>query len=185
MRNTCIHDPKTGRIVPKDLTGHQFDRLTVLSMHGKCPRGHYLWSCVCQCGARIVRRGDYLVRGKNQSCGCLAKEIGRKTRIQFQTTHGMSRTPTGKSWMAMMDRCFNSDGKDYKRYGLIGRTVCEFLRASPLNLLCLIGERPVAHSIDRINNKGSYTCGQCRECLLKKWPMNVRWATPIEQARNK
>jgi hypothetical protein len=97
----------------------------------------------------------------------------------------MSGTLTEKSWTAMIDRCFRQTSKHYAKYGGVGVTVCEYLRASPVNLVILIGVRPAGKSIDRRNNLGSYTCGQCAECAANNWPMNVRWATPGEQARNR
>lgn len=177
-----IRDKSTGRIALVDLTGHRFDRLEVINMVSK--RGRPYWLCRCDCGAEVVRRGDYLSRGSNQSCGCLAREISRDTRKRLQTTHGLSRTPTGRSWMAMMGRCFNPRHKDWKRYGAIGRTVCEFIKATPLNLVLLIGERPLGTSLDRTDNSGFYTCGSCAECLSKGWKFNVRWATPKQQVEN-
>jgi hypothetical protein len=51
-----------------------------------------------------------------------------------------------------------------------------------------MGYRPSsAHSIDRINNDGSYTCGKhdlCDDCREKKAPANCRWATKMEQSHN-
>ncbi len=85
----------------------------------------------------------------------------------------------------MIQRCFNKNIPGYSAYGAIGITVCEFLRATPRNLLDLIGHRPDDKpSLDRINNRGSYTCGQCAECVTKDWTMNVRWANRTEQNRN-
>lgn len=98
--------------------------------------------------------------------------------------HGMSRTPVGVSWQSMLTRCYNKKVASYKDYGGRGIIVCEFLRATPLNLLLLLGDRPAGSSIDRKNNDGSYTCGECAECLSKNWSKNVRWATRLEQNRN-
>lgn len=174
-------DLKTGRYLFENIQGHRFDRLVVTNVSHRDSRGGYHWFCVCDCGTIITRRADYLRRAKNQSCGCLAREIARETRIRTGTTHGLSGTPTGNSWMAMMDRCFNKRSKDWNRYGGAGRTVCEFIKATPLNLVLLIGHRPKNKSIDRIDNGGSYTCGACAQCLRRGWKMNVRWATPKEQ----
>lgn len=52
-------------------------------------------------------------------------------------------------------------------------------------LVGLLGERPQGKSIDRIDGKGHYSCGDCEECHENGWPMNVRWATRKEQNRNK
>jgi len=178
-------DTKTGRFLQVDISGRRFDRLLVIGPSHRDNMRRMMWKCVCDCGNEIVRRADYILLGKNQSCGCLAREISRATRKRLQTTHGLSSTPTGNSWMAMMDRCFNPKSKDWKRYGGAGRTVCEFLRATPLNSILLIGERPSGTSLDRTNNSGFYTCGKCAECLSKNWAFNIRWATPKMQASNK
>lgn len=98
--------------------------------------------------------------------------------------HGLSRTGTGRSWRAMLTRCYNKKSPAYLKYGGAGIVVCEFLRASPLNLGALIGERPLGKTIDRTDNRGVYSCGQCAECFSNNWPLNVRWATRLEQNRN-
>lgn len=85
----------------------------------------------------------------------------------------------------MVQRCYNPTNNKYHLYGARGIRVCEFLRASPRNLIDLIGEKPKGWSIDRIESKGFYTCGQCPECLRCGYPMNVRWATVIQQNRNR
>lgn len=99
--------------------------------------------------------------------------------------HGLSKTPVGKSWEAMIRRCYGPECKAFARYRAMGISVCEFLRASPLNLLQLLGPRPNGRSLDRINNDGHYSCGKCAECLQKSWPTNIRWATRSQQQRNR
>jgi hypothetical protein len=101
-------------------------------------------------------------------------------------THGMSGTPIGRAWTGMVQRCYNTNLPDYESYGGRGIVMCEFLKASPLNLVLIVGDKPSKrHSIDRKNNDGSYTCGTCPQCVEKNWPQNIRWATPSEQARNR
>ena len=48
-----------------------------------------------------------------------------------------------------------------------------------------MGDCPAAMTIERIDNNGHYSCGRCPECIANGWPMNCKWATRIEQARNK
>ncbi len=99
---------------------------------------------------------------------------------------GFSKDPVYRTWHEVMRRCYDKRRKGYKKYGAVGITVCEFLRCSPVNLLIQIGPKPSkTHSIDRIDNLGNYSCGTCSECLEKRWPCNIRWATPTEQARNR
>lgn len=39
---------------------------------------HTAWNCVCECGNKIVIRGDQLRSGIAKSCGCLFKEMAAK-----------------------------------------------------------------------------------------------------------
>lgn len=98
--------------------------------------------------------------------------------------HGMSNTPVGVSWKGMVTRCYNRNTPSWRDYGARGIMICEYLRATPVNLLLLLGEKPIGMSIDRKDSDGSYTCGSCAECLAKNWPLNVRWATCTQQNRN-
>lgn len=73
----------------------------------------------------------------------------------------------------------------YHRYGGRGIKMCEFIRASPMHLLLIVGEKPYPGlSVGRINNDGMYSCGSCAECAQNQWTLNVRWETAKQQARN-
>lgn len=102
-----------------------------------------------------------------------------------RATHGLSQTPTGRSWEAMISRCYNAKQRTYRAYGARGIRACQFLRSSPRNLLSLIGPRPEGFSLDRIETRGMYSCGECPECLANGWIRNIRWATIIQQNRNR
>jgi hypothetical protein len=92
--------------------------------------------------------------------------------------HGAARvngeSPEYTCWRAMRDRCNSPNHTEFKRYGARGIRVCERWE-SFVDFLADMGPRPSAeHSLDRFpDQNGNYE------------PGNVRWATRIEQGRNK
>jgi hypothetical protein len=98
--------------------------------------------------------------------------------------HGLSKTPIYNSWRKMILRCYDPKNKDYERYHSKGIVVCERIRKSPAELAAVIGPRPSKLTLDRINNRGSYTCGSCAECSAKNWPINIRWSDRQTQSLN-
>ena len=58
----------------KDLTGRNFDKLTVIRMDGfyEYPSNErdYKWFCECECGGTITIRGNILKAKGNHSCNC-------------------------------------------------------------------------------------------------------------------
>lgn len=128
--------------------------------------------CVCECGSPMLVSSIRLGSKGVRSCGCA--NVARK----------QSKIPTYGSWRKMIDRCFNPANKDFPRYGGRGITVCANLKNGVAALIESIGVRPSGLTIDRIDNSGSYTCGNCVECREKNWPLNVQWATRAHQSRN-
>ena len=168
------------------LEGHRFGRLRVLKFAGKDDKRQSLWECICDCGQVTTVPGATLKAGITQSCGCLAAEkFGERSRERLRI-HGLSKTLSGVSWAAMMQRCFNPEVVAYPHYGGRGIKPCAGIMASVVNLVIAIGDRPSKElTLDRINNSLGYYCGACKECIDNKWPLNMRWATVTQQNRNR
>jgi hypothetical protein len=75
----------------------------------------------------------------------------------------------------MIYRCHNPNHVGYPKYGGRGVAVCARWRNSFDSFLVDVGQRPSPkHTLDRFpDQNGNYE------------PGNVRWATTVEQARNK
>jgi hypothetical protein len=74
----------------------------------------------------------------------------------------------------MIERCTSPRASNYARYGGRGIRVCDRWRDSFDNFLADMGRRPtLSHTLDRIDGDGNYE------------PNNCRWASPIEQSRNR
>lgn len=146
-----------------DMNGQAFGRLTVIEQR----LGG--WLCRCECGNEKVIPGSRLRKGVTQSCGCLQRELtGLRT-----TTHGRTKTPEHRAWLAMKNRCYNERGETFKYYGGRGISVCARWLDSFDNFLADMGPRPTSrHSLDRIDVDGNYERGNCR------------WATQLVQVRN-
>lgn len=152
------------------LVGLKFTRLTVLE---EAPRGksgrRYL--CMCDCGEIKDVSATALMHGGTQSCGCLSRE----RTAQRSTRHGhaspYTRTPTYRSWEAMIRRVTNPRVANWSEYGGRGISVCARWRSFE-NFLEDMGERPDGTTIDRICPNGDYE------------PKNCRWASAAIQSRN-
>ena len=128
-------------------------------------------------------RPDVAERNRSEAMRLLPREISDEAREQMsrqRTAHGHSRSrklgrtasATYNIWAAMIQRCTNPKSRDWRLYGARGITVCERWRKFE-NFLADMGTKPDGLSIDRIDNDGNYEPGNCR------------WATALEQARNK
>lgn len=152
------------------LIGQTFGRLTVVG------RSDRQWDCKCICGNDHRASSNSLVDGCVRSCGCYSTDV--------KTKHGHYGSPTYNSWQAMIERCGNPKHLAYHRYGGRGIVICQSLRHDFSAFLRVMGERPNRKTLDRKDNDGNYTCGQCEECVAKGWSLNMRWSTYKEQRNN-
>lgn len=156
----------------KDLTGQRFGRLVAIRTVESTRRG-MSWECQCDCGNTHVTGVTSLTRAQTRSCGCLKREVGAAT-CRARTKHGhltnFSRSRTYESFLNAKKRCNYPSHSRYSDYG--GRGI-QFLFTSFEHFFAELGERPDGKSLDRIDNDGHYSPGNCK------------WSTPSEQQLNK
>lgn len=149
--------------------GTKFGRWTVMREADRIC-GQRAALCRCECGVERPVIVYHLRAGRSQSCGC--------HKDDSKTTHGQARmtetTPEYRAWVEMRRRCRDTNHRGRRQYVQRGIRVCKEWDESFEAFFSHVGKRPSPeHSIDRINNDGNYE------------PGNVRWATRMEQQRNR
>lgn len=170
-----------------DMVGLKFNKLKIIKAVGYLnKRCHYYVECICDCGKIDIKAAEPIKSGKIVSCDCYRRSVCSK-RLK---THGESPYVVGKNkifnlWISIKNRCFNKNAKAYPNYGGRGITMCNGLRHSFISFKDKVGLPPNEKlSLDRKNNNGNYSCGQCEHCIENGWDYNLRWANRITQANN-
>lgn len=152
-----------------DLTGKQFNRLTVTNTYEVRAKRKY-WLCDCVCGNKVFVQCSKLLNGHTKSCGCLQKD----RCVETNTYHGQVNTPGYRAYQNMIKRCYYTKGDKYKYYGGRGITVEPLWLGSNgfINFISDMGQPLEGTSLDRIDVNGPYSKHNCR------------WASKTQQMRN-
>lgn len=158
-------------MLPHDLTGSVFGRLTVIECVGKDRHRESLWRCKCACGREAIITRSNLRNGNTLSCGC----YGRERKSEANRTHGETGTRLYRIWKAMHTRCYNPRFIMYRHYGGRGIDICDDWKNSYRSFRAWAISHGYSDnlSIDRIDNDKGYS------------PENCRWVTMADQNKNK
>lgn len=136
------------------------------------------WRVECVCKKRLTIPEYYMTRKGNpkEHCGCLSKP--QTLQYKFPREY--------RIWTMMHVRCYDKRHVAWKHYGGRGIHICaEWHKDNPdgkgfERFLSFVGPSPTPrHSIDRVDNNGSYYPYQADGITPQ-----VRWATSKEQRAN-
>lgn len=152
--------------------GRRFGRLVSTYAVGSYTR------CRCDCGAECTIRNDRLNSGKTRSCGCLRQDLrAAAKKPPVPPSPRGARPPELKALAAvrsaMMNRCYNSNDKNYARYGGRGILVDPAWHTLGGFLFEMQPTYKKGRWLERVDNDKGYSFDNCR------------WATPAQQAKNR
>jgi hypothetical protein len=130
--------------------------------------------------SRILAEWSELTGVKSQTINMRYKAGKSGTDLFIPVNKCSKKVTLGKVrlrsiYSGVKDRCYNSNNKDYCRYGAKGIVMCEEWKENFETFYnwAIISKYKDALSLDRIDNNKGY------------FPENCRWATIQEQAENK
>lgn len=159
-----------------DYLGKKIGELVVFKNLGSDGKRR-LWLCKCDCGKEIELTSEQIRTGR-KNCGNKFHLYTEKDFYDLKV-----RKKLRNIYLAMKQRCYNSDNPSYQNYGGRGITICDdwmskdgfelFYKWSIDNGYSHNDDRKKQCSIDRIDVNKGYS------------PENCRWVSPEIQGNNK
>lgn len=153
----------------KNLNGHQFGRLTVVSFNSSDGKGNVKWDCKCICGNTTICTRRSLEGSHSKSCGCLKKE---KIKITQELTKLPPFVASANALYSSYLRSAKSRNYDFnlsKEYFLnITQQNCYYCGEPPKNKFKRkdYNGSYIYNGIDRKDNSKGYIEGNCLPCCF-------------------
>lgn len=171
-RKSLTLKPLKASLKRNTFLGKKYHRLIIVEFLGSDNLNRTFCKCECDCGKIISVQFPNVINGSTKSCGC--QKTDAVIARNLSNAHPHRKTRIFRIWKRMHQRCYEINCDDYGDYGAKGVVICNEWHEYYNFYNWAISHRYADNlSIDRIEVTGIYE------------PSNCRWATPLEQARNK
>lgn len=185
-RKKYLEDRKNNPKPYKDLTGQQFNRLTVVKYNKEATLqakdGYCYWDCKCQCGNTITVKTTNLTTGHTKSCGCLISENAKKqwyNNIVSKNIQNYTIDLTGQRFGKLVVSSYNQM-KSGKGKGSFWDCKCDCGKNTTVSYDSLV--RGATQSCGCLgNSKGEYLISQ----LLSKNNINYKQEVTFSDLKDK